>query len=212
MCGQKPLIIYHRGRHGRGIRIKENTLLAFERAIKEGAVMIEFDVQGDLKVAHDPNPDSSAPTLWGVMDVLRARTKVNIEIKSPKGVPELLEVIEDAITMGCWTANQIVVSSFHHETAIRVKKVFPEIAVGVVNRGVLAPAYVNWLARESVDNLHVEWLDIIMDIENGHRMRDAALANNMQIWAWTVNTKVIFDTVVEYGAEAIFTDKPQLFR
>ncbi|MDO8520811.1 MAG: glycerophosphodiester phosphodiesterase [bacterium] len=212
MQPQAPLIIYHRGRHGRGIRAKENTIEAFERAIKEGAAMVEFDVWAGLRVAHDPGENSSAPTLPEVLEAIRARCAVNIEIKSPQALKGVLNVIDDALTLGCWTENRIVVSSFHHSTALDVKGAFPELRVGVINDGVLEPPYIEWLARQGINNLHLGWANIYMDIENDCTMRSVARANNMQIWVWTVNTKEIFDTVVGYGAEAIFTDKPQLFR
>jgi len=209
---KKPLIIYHRGRHGKGIRIKENTIEAFERAVKEGAKMIEFDVWDDLRIIHDPDPDVPAPTLQSAMDAIHARAAVNIEIKNPSELRFVLDVIDDALTMGCWTAPQIVVSSFHHETAVCAKKVFPEITVGVVNDGVLLPAYIDLLAKEGINNLHLEWANVYMDIADDHAMREAVRANDMHIWVWTVNTKKVFDVVTEYGAEAVFTDKPQLFR
>lgn len=54
-AGRLPLILGHRGaRHAE----PENTLLAFDRALAEGAVGIELDVRmtgdGELIVAHDP--------------------------------------------------------------------------------------------------------------------------------------------------------------
>lgn len=212
MENQKPLIIYHRGRHGTDIRVKENTLKAFERAIKEGAAMVEFDVWTGLRVAHDPGENSSAPTLPEVLQTIRARCAVNIEIKSPAMLDATLCVIDEALTSGPWTVRQITLSAFHHATAVKAKRQFPELRVGVINDGVLEPMYINWLARQSVNNLHLDWANIYMDIENGCRMRAVAQANGMRIWVWTVNTREIFDTVATYGAEAVFTDKPQLFR
>lgn len=207
-----PLVIYHRGRHGRDVRIKENTIKAFQRAIKEGARMVEFDVWTGLRVAHDQNPDAAVPTLPEVLEAIRARCAVNIEIKSPLALEGVINAIDEALTLGCWTAKQIVVSSFHHSTALLAKRAFPELEVGVINDGVLEPPYVEWLARQGIDNLHLEWANIYMDIEDNYTMRRAARASSMHIWVWTVNTKAIFDTVVAYGAEAVFTDKPQLFR
>lgn len=209
---QTPLVIYHRGRHGKGICYKENTIGAFERAIKEGARMIEFDVCAGLRVAHDPSPAIAVPTLEEALDAIHARCAVNIEIKSPQAAESVIEVIDDALTLGCWTTNKIVVSSFHHKTVITMKQQFPQLRVGVINVGVIEPYYVDWLGRQNIDNLHIAWESISMDIEDGCRMRSALRANNMAIWVFTVNTKEIFDTVVGYGAEAVFTDKPQLFR
>ncbi|HEY9585167.1 MAG TPA: glycerophosphodiester phosphodiesterase [Candidatus Paceibacterota bacterium] len=208
----KPLIIYHRGRHGKDIRVKENTLRAFSRAIKEGAAMVEFDVWSGLRITHDPNPSTPVPTLTEALDLIRGRCAVNIEIKSPEVANKAMGIIAEALSLGPWAPEQIVVSSFHHKTALRVKHVFPELRVGVVNDGVLELSYIDWIAKQGVDNLHLEWVNVYMDIEDGCRMRKALRANNMQIWVWTVNTKEIFDVVTAYGADAVFTDKPQLFR
>lgn len=212
MQTKTPLIIYHRGRHGSDIRVKENSQRAFARAIKEGAGMIEFDVLADLRVAHDPDPKAAVPTLRDVMDLVSGRCAVNIEIKNPQAMKGVVEVIEEALKLERWTPEQIVVSSFHHNTAIAMKRQFPELCVGVINDGVPDPSYIVWLARQGISNLHVEWLNVFMDIDGGCVMRNTAWVNNMQIWVWTVNTKEVFDTVAEYGAEAVFTDKPQLFR
>ncbi len=54
MCTKKPPIIYHRGRHGKGIRIKENAIEAFERAVNDGASMIKCGVWDDFRVIHGP--------------------------------------------------------------------------------------------------------------------------------------------------------------
>lgn len=212
MESKTPLLIYHRGRHGKGIRCKENTIGAFECAIKEGARMIEFDVWTGLRVTHDQNPSIAVPTLEEVLDAIHARCAVNIEIKSPQAAESVMGVIDDALTLGCWRSSQIVVSSFHHKTAITMKQQFPRLRVGVINVGVVEPYYIDWLGRQNIDNLHLAWESVSMDIEDGCRMRCAAHVSNMHIWIYTVNTKEIFDMAVKYGAEAIFTDKPQLFR
>lgn len=207
-----PLIIYHRGRHGKDIRIQENTLKAFERAIKEGAAMVEFDVWTGLRIAHDPGANTLVPTLPEALECIHARCAINIEIKSPEASERVMEVIESALTEGCWTPKKIVVSSFHHGAAITMKREFPQLRIGIINDGVLEPSHIDWLAKQGINNLHLDWANIYMDIEDGCRMRSAALQSGLKIWVWTVNTKEVFDTVVEYGAEAIFTDKPQLFR
>lgn len=212
MQSQKPLLIYHRGRHGKDIKIEENTLAAFERAVLEGALMVEFDVWTGLRVAHDPNDSALVPTLPEVLEYIGGRCAVNVEIKSPQVVDPTTEVIDDVLARGIYTPDQIVFSAFHHKTAITMKHRFPGLRVAVNNDGVLEPYYIDWLADHGIDNLHLEWANIYMDIEAGCEMRAAALKNNMHIWVWTVNARDIFDTVVSYGAEAVFTDNPQLFQ
>ena len=208
----EPLIIYHRGRHGTlpdGTTLKENTLSAFERAIEDGAKMIEFDVWSGLRISHDPRKES-VPNLSDVLDVINGQCAVNIEIKSPAAVSDVLRKIKAALSYGAWEAEQIVLSAFHHDSAIRCKRELPQISVGVINSGVLLPSYINMLKTEGINNLHVEWVNIYMDKEAGNTMRNAAQKNNMQIWVWTVNSIEVFNTVIAYGAQAVFTDRPDL--
>ncbi len=209
-----PLIIYHRGRHGPisdGTRLEENTLPAFEQAIKEGAQMIEFDVWTGLRVAHDPGR-ISVPTLSEVLDLVDGRCGVNVEIKSPQAAPDALKKIEDVLATGRWTPEQIVLSAFHHETALLCKKELPDLRVGVINDGVLLTPYIEMLREQGIDNLHLDWANIYMDIEAGNRMRNVVQKHGMQIWVWTVNSVDVFKTVSAYGANAIFTDRPDLMR
>jgi len=212
MQAQKTLLIYHRGRHGKDIEIEENTLESFERAIQEGALMVEFDVWTGLRVAHDPNDNALVPTLPEVLGRIDGRCAVNIEIKSPKALGPTVWVVNDVLARRIYTPDQIVFSAFHHKTAITMKRRFPELRIGVNNDGVLERPYIDWLASQGIDNLHLEWANIYMDIEAGCEMRTAVFENNMHIWVWTVNTRDIFDTVVAYGAEAVFTDNPPLFQ
>lgn len=207
-----PIIIYHRGRHGElkdGNVLEENTLPAFERAVQEGAQMIEFDVWTGLRVAHDPGHES-VPTLSEVLDLVNGRCAINVEIKSPEAAPKALDLIRDAIANGPWNAEQLVLSAFHHETALKCKRELAAVRVGVINDGVLLPSYIDCLAEGGIDNLHIKWPNVYMDIEAGYQMRESAANNNMRIWVWTVNSPDIFETVADYGVEAVFTDRPDI--
>lgn len=207
-----PLIIYHRGRHGADIGIKENTLDAFDRAIKEGARMIEFDVWGDLRVAHGPGPHFDAPTLNEVLDVIRGRAAINIELKSPRALPKLAAALSWATTFGHFGVNDIVLSSFHHETAFEAKRLYPRLRVGVINDGVLPSWFIGRLAVRGINNLHIDWMNMYMDLEGGYAMREAAMRFHMGIWVYTVNTRKVFHDVSCYGASAVFTDRPDLLK
>jgi glycerophosphoryl diester phosphodiesterase len=208
-----PFLIYHRGRHGTladGRSIKENSLQAFEQALEEGAKMVEFDVWGELRISHDPNPKTAMLRLPEVLDLIRGRCAVNVEIKSPAVAKEVLACVDQALSSGHWTADQFVLSSFHHETALRCKKGAPALRVGVINDGVLLSSYIEFLHSEGIDNLHLDWANIYMDIENGYVLREVARRCDMQLWIWTVNSTEVYQVVSQYGAEAVFTDRPDL--
>ena len=72
--------------------------------------------------------------------------------------------------------------------------------------------YLNKLAAMGVANIHIEKDNIYMDKEFGCQFYKEARKHNMQIWVWTINTKEIFDDMVAYGVDGIFTDHPELFR
>ena len=192
-----------------GTVLEENTVPAFERAIQEGAQMVEFDVWERMQVVHDPGQNVSL-TVPELLTTIAGRCAVNIEIKSPEVAPELTKYIKGLLQAGVWSPAQIVLSAFHHQTALYCKRVLPELRVGVVNDGVLLSDYIEMLRSHRIDTLHIEWANIYMDAEAGYGMRSCCEQQGMQIWVWTVNTPDVSRFVTEYGVAAIFTDRPDL--
>lgn len=211
---RKPLIIYHRGRHEQvdGREIPENTIAAFETAVAEGARMIEFDIWTGLRIAHDPDKNTNAPTLQEALNAIGGRSGVNLEIKSPKALKKAVLTVKLALNSELWSPEQIVISSFHHASAILAKALISNIRVGVINDGVLEPTYLKWLRNQGVSNLHIEWMNVYMDMENHCRFRDTARDLGFEIWVWTVNDNDKFNVMKKYGVDAVFTDRPDLFR
>ncbi len=209
-----PLIIYHRGRHGKvGERdIEENTIIAFEAAISEGAKMIEFDVWTGLRIAHDPGKNNHAPTLSQALSAIRGRSGVNLEIKSPKALKGALSAIKSVLELKQFLPEQIVISSFHHQSAILAKTIMPQLSVGIICDGVLEPIYLEWLRNQGVTNLHIEWMNVYMDMENNCRLRDYAKSFGFAIWVWTVNDRKKFKVMKKYGADGVFSDRPDLLK
>lgn len=205
-------LIYHRGLHdtpGRTVGAKENTLSAFERAIAAGAHMIEFDVWEDLKISHDPgNP--RAPTLPEALARIDGRAHVNIEIKSPRMREATLEIVRRSFARGHWCPEQFVISSFHHETVRLVKKEFRYLKVGAIMDAIPLPGYLDLLASTSIDQVHIEWMNPLMDTEGGLIFRDLARSLGMPIWVWTVNDRGAAKFALRYGAEKLFTDRPDV--
>ena len=70
----------------------------------------------------------------------------------------------------------------------------------------------SWRLKErGIDTLHIQWMNALMDKEGGHDLLDIARTLRMPIWAWTVNDYPTALEMYVYGAERIFTDKPELF-
>lgn len=208
-------VIYHRGRHGvlpDGRMIQENSLAAFEEALAEHAEIVELDVWNDLRIAHDPVGSQAVPTLPEVLALLAGRCVVNIEIKSPAVALDVVACVRDVLKQPCWGPDKFIISAFHHATALQCKAIAPFLRVGVINDGVLLLPYVEQLRSNGIDNLHLEWANIYMDIEAGYELRDAIRASGMQLWVWTVNSIEVLNTVAAYGVDAVFTDRPDLLR
>ena len=208
----KQEIIYHRGRHGVD-GIEENSLPAIYSAIAHGATMIEFDVWEDLRICHNPNSGPNAPRLGAVLGAIAGRCAVNIEVKSPRMATDVLAAIHVALGEACskWQMDQFVVSSFHHKTATWFKSHEPMLRVGAIFDGVPDAHYIERLKERDINNLHINWMNALMDKEGGHDLLDIARALQMPIWAWTVNDYPTAVAMHTYGAERIFTDKPELF-
>ena len=208
----KEQVIYHRGRHGVD-GIKENSLPAIYRAVDEGATMIEFDVWEDLKITHNPNDNPNTPRLGQVLGAIDGRCHVNIEVKSPRMATDVLATIRGALKKAGskWRIEQFVISSFHHKTATWFKLHEPMLHVGVIFDGVPDAEYIERLKERGIDTLHIQWMNALMDKEGGHDLLDIARTLRMPIWAWTVNDYPTALEMYVYGAERIFTDKPELF-
>ena len=104
------LVIAHRGASRDE---PENTLPAFRRAIELGAHYVEFDVHaardGTLAVGHDrPRARHNYPTLEEVLDLVRGRIGVMVELKHPylyrrhDVVPRTLQLVDDDAVIICF--------------------------------------------------------------------------------------------------------------
>jgi glycerophosphoryl diester phosphodiesterase len=140
----KPIIFAHRGASGYE---PENTLRSFSRAITLGATWIELDVRvADhlvwvfhdsllLRRAHvnralaelssseirtlDVGLGEKVPLLTEVLDLVRGKASINIEIKGIGAVPYLVKILQSALESG-WKSDQFLISSF--DFCLRAKR------------------------------------------------------------------------------------------
>lgn len=150
-------IYAHRGYH-RHNQFPENTIPAFEAAIRQGADGFEFDVHlsrdGKAIVFHDKTlhkigiPKAilemsleelkqieiakgiSLPTLTEVIERFGNRTFLNIEIKSSNAAPEVARLINEYQLER--SPDNLIVSSFLEQPLLEIKKIDARIPTGLL--------------------------------------------------------------------------------
>jgi glycerophosphoryl diester phosphodiesterase len=161
--------VAHRGASGYE---PENTLLAFKKAMKLNADMIELDVHacktGELVVMHDDTVDRTTngkgrvedmtleelkglelqkgeriPTLEEVLDFTDRKIKLNIELKAKNIALQVRAIIEEHVGENGWSYEDFLISSFHHKELAEMKQVDPEIRIGVLTE-VVPPGYLKF--------------------------------------------------------------------
>ncbi len=192
------LVIAHRGA---SYDLPENTLPAFERAIEVGADYVEFDVHalpdGALVVSHDP-PRGGEPALEEVLDLVRGRIGVMVELKTPYRyrrhdlVRRTLALLDD----------DAVIVSFEPRALLEVRWLRPELrTVQHVGFGVSirrAAGYA-WAAG---------FADAIATRRGLARARRLGLETTV----YTVNEPQRMRELAALGVTGIFSDRPDLLR
>jgi glycerophosphoryl diester phosphodiesterase len=235
----RPLIFAHRGASKVA---PENTMPAFEAAIRLGADGVEMDVQyssdGHLVVIHDLTLEALTngigrvtaqplgtlraldagshfgpqfagtriPLLDEVLDLLRGRLLVNVELKAADTASAGIGADVAAAVRAHGMADQVVVSSFNPFALRRAKQAGPEIECALLLAHDL-PAWMRWgLTRRysRADGIHPEAL-----------MVDAAYVSwaskaHLPVRVWTVDDEAEMRRMVALGVDAVITDVPDL--
>ncbi|QYS89828.1 glycerophosphodiester phosphodiesterase [Flavobacterium davisii] len=147
------LKIGHRGAKGHKA---ENTIESFLKAFELGADGIELDVHlssnGQAVVIHDPTIDRTIknasgyvknfttkdckkmgiPSLVEVFHILPKNAFLNIEIKEVLATKVIAEKIEEWVRLDKIQYKNVLVSSFYWEALEQIKKINPNIILGVL--------------------------------------------------------------------------------
>jgi glycerophosphoryl diester phosphodiesterase len=193
-----PLVIAHRGASW---DLPENTMPAFERAIDLGADFVELDVHarrdGELVVCHDrPNGRVPLPRLEEVLDTIRGRIGVMVELKRPylyrrhDVVRRSLELLDD----------DAVVVSFSAGALLEVRRLRPNLrTIQHVGVGVSIRRAASYAWGAGIRNA---------------RATPAALARarslGLETTVYTVNEPTRMRELAALGVGGIFTDRPDL--
>jgi glycerophosphoryl diester phosphodiesterase len=162
----------------------ENTLRAFSKAIELGADMSELDLHtsrdGHLIVMHDSNVETTTdgrgrvtdltleqikalhadkgervPTLLEVLDLVRGRHGLYIELKGTKTPVPLVNVLRANHVID---RSEVIVGSFEPDLVREVKVLAPEISTSILVRPVLTGGeLIEEARRVGADFVHPCW-------------------------------------------------------
>ncbi|MBV2130749.1 glycerophosphodiester phosphodiesterase [Arsukibacterium indicum] len=219
-------IIAHRGASG---EYPENTLLAIEQAIVQGADAIEIDVfavQGELLVIHDHHLERTTngtgsiyqyslaglmqldagqgqriPTLWQVLELTHGKCWLNIELKGNNTVAPLLALLDKAEQQLGFDCQQLLISSFNHHLLAVIKLKRPDLKLGALTASLPVDyaAFASQLQAYSV-NCDVSFIN--------QAMVDDAKARGLKVYVYTVDQPDDIRRLQEYGVDGIFCNYP----
>ena len=226
-----PLIIGHRGAKG---HLAENTLPSISKAIELGVDGVEIDVfqcaSGELVVFHDKTLEKltnatgyiealdldsiqrievlngfSIPTLGEVLDLIKGRIFLNIELKGSQTALKTDKLLKTYFKLEAWSPDKILISSFNWQELKIFRKVNREISIAILTEDDPLDAIPIGLELNAVAiNPNYESLNS----ENVSKINKAGF----KIYPWTVNTPEDINRMIIYGVEGIITDFPERIR
>ena len=227
--GRRPFVLGHRG--ARAV-CPENTMMAFERAMHDGADGVELDVRmsadGELFITHDDRLN----TIHGKVALSRlSRTQIrSLKMEHGQPVPTLKEVLHFQARTGAylnvelkgdvlsplWMARRaasmiqqhggvgVVLSSFHAMQVVLLRRLLPRVPVGILyDQSQKTLAKALPLFRYlGVQAAHPE-AGLLNEESVLKLRRDFALINT-----WTINDPSEAQRAAALGVDAIITDDP----
>lgn len=225
------LVIAHRGASAYE---PENTLRAFDLAIKQGAQMIELDLHltrdGRVVVIHDATLDQTTdlkgridqltldqvkradagkgervPTLEETLDLTRGRARLYLEIKDPRAADQTLRLIRDRRCQP-----EVMLASFDLKLINQLGRQVRDIGLGVI----LGSSSLNpvarwreafpWVALREI-NYHV----LCMQVELCFRYLSRRVkSDGKKLYVWTADREDQFERMVALKADGIVTNVP----
>ncbi len=222
------------GHRGYSALYPENSLLAFEEAVKAGADGVELDVRltsdGEVVVIHDESLDrtsnmsglvgeltlaeirradlgmgQSIPTLREVLS--KVRGLVNVEIKEERAAERCVQVVRET-----GSSDRVLYSSFDVNALRRVRSLDPEARLGLLIDSEEMLAEIPSLARElglfSV-NAPVEGVDLL-GIEGFAAASEMLRSLGLRLILWAANDERLHQLLPELAGtfDAVITDDP----
>lgn len=218
----------HRGASGAA---PENTLAAFELAVRLGAHGVELDAQrsadGVVVVVHDETVDRTTagtgrvvdltadqlaalgiPTLAQVLDLLAPTgLRVNVELKNGvepyPGLVEDVEAVTAASRLAADAPERILYSSFNHRSLARLTELGSRVPRGVLHVEAMVRPW-EYAASFGAQALHPMAVTVLAE--------EVALAHEagMAVHAWTVDDPDAVRLLAAAGVDAVITNVPDV--
>lgn len=216
------------GHRGLRAQAPENTLKGLDTGIRRGAQALEFDVQrhpsGELFLLHDLLLDRTTngrgpasalswealrtldaghgeriPTLDEALKTIARRVPVNIELKTWNGTAQAVaQVLRQCLAQG-WSAEDFVVSSFHHPELAEFRREMPRIPVAALYLGVPLNGF------EAAATLNACAVCLSDEFADGDLIAQAR-QKNLATFVYTVNDADEKKCWQELGGSGVFTD------
>jgi glycerophosphoryl diester phosphodiesterase len=202
-------LIAHRGASGHA---PENTFAAFDRALDDGADVLELDVRvlgdGTLVCQHDPLADHEVralgqPTLPAVLERYGASARYLVDLKEPVPAWEG-RVVELLSRFG--VARRAMVQSFDLEALERLHRSFGWLSLAALYRRACSAvlevsAIPAWARAVGVYHPRVDAAFV-----------RAAHARGLAVHPWTIDEPAEAARVVALGVEGVITNVPDVVR
>ena len=140
-----------------------------------------------------------------VFALVSGRAALNVEVKAPHAdwavvVPRLLDTLRR-----CDAAGLTIVSCFEPEFLAALRRVSPDVRVGLLwSRPDLSGAW-DWVRRLGARSIHPHWpLVSHVLVRDAHRL-------DCQVLAWTVNEVATMRRLLDAGVDGIISDYPERF-
>ncbi|MFE5671590.1 glycerophosphodiester phosphodiesterase family protein [Agromyces sp. NPDC056523] len=233
----RPRVLAHRGL---AIDVPENTLAAFERAVRVGATYLETDVHvsadGAAVLAHDPTlrrvaarPEPLASLTvdqlrrvdlggghgFGTLDELLhafPEARLNIDVKTDAAVPAAIEAIRRADA-----ADRVLLTSFADARRRRLVAALPQAATSAGRASVLRARAASVTRNAALMRRATAGLGALQIPERVGRvvllspaLLAAAHAAGVEVHVWTVNDEADMRRLLALGVDGLVTDRADL--
>ena len=214
------------GHRGAPAEEPENTLRSFRRALELGVAAVELDVQltqdGRLAVIHDETLDRTTngrgrvkdftlaelqrldagqgepiPALEEVLELVRGRAHLAVEMKQPEAAPALLQFFREHQAFEAAT-----VISFWHPALKALKEAEPRLRTGALMVGCPAdPAGLARAARADILVLNYRYVNPDL-VDTAHRRK-------IEVIVWNIDEPEILQPYLDMNLDAICTNRPR---
>ena len=205
----------------------ENTLLSIQKAIDLGVDQVEIDVHltrdQHLVVIHDTTVDRTTdgqgavanftlaevqqldagkgeriPTLQEVMDLVRGKVILQIELKGPNTAKPVIQAVEQNSMV-----NEVLLTSFVHDRLRETGQLNPNLRLGAL-WAAPPPDACEQAIDMGAEAIHIQHLNI------DPQLVQKAHTHGLKIRAWNPDTVEEIQRVIDLGVDAIGSNRPDL--